>query len=123
MRHVCVQIRELLDFYKFDGSSVPIVRGSALMALNGSPEELGKPSILKLLEQADQYITIPPRELDKPFIMPVEDVFSIAGRGTVATGRIETGGFVVVLVILPSWTAVTDSVCVACGPLLSPQVS
>jgi elongation factor Tu len=61
------------------------------MALNGSTEELGKPSILKLLEAADNYITIPPRELDKPFIMPVEDVFSIAGRGTVATGRIETG--------------------------------
>jgi elongation factor Tu len=86
-----MEVRELLDFYKFDGQSVPIVRGSALMALNGSGEELGKPSIHKLLDAVDKYITIPPRELDKPFIMPVEDVFSIAGRGTVATGRIETG--------------------------------
>ena len=81
----------MLDFYKFDGSSVPIVRGSALQALNGNAEEYGKPSILKLLEAVDNYVVIPPRELDKPFIMPVEDVFSIAGRGTVATGRIEAG--------------------------------
>jgi len=86
-----MEVRELLDFYKFDGSSVPIIRGSALQALNGNTSELGKPSIIKLLEAADSYITIPPRELDKPFIMPVEDVFSIAGRGTVATGRIEAG--------------------------------
>ena len=86
-----MQVRELLDFYKFDGTNAPIVRGSALMALNGTPGELGKESIMKLLAAADSYITIPPRELDKPFIMPVEDVFSIAGRGTVATGRIETG--------------------------------
>jgi len=86
-----MEVRELLDFYKFDGAKVPIIRGSALQALNGTPGELGKPAILKLLEAADNYIVIPPRELDKPFIMPVEDVFSIAGRGTVATGRIETG--------------------------------
>src|SRR5690554_2040071 len=84
-----MEVRELLSFYKFDGDNTPVLRGSALGALNGDPkwEEV----IMELMKNVDEYVPIPPRENEKPFLMPVEDVFSITGRGTVATGRIETG--------------------------------
>lgn len=82
---------ELLDFYKFDGDATPIIRGSALAAVNGTNDEIGKNAILELMDAIDEHIPVPPRDLEKPFLMPVEDVFSIAGRGTVATGRVETG--------------------------------
>lgn len=86
-----MELRELLNFYKFPGDEIPIVRGSALSALQGTNDELGRKAILKLMDAVDQYITDPVRQLDKPFLMPVEDVFSIQGRGTVVTGRIEQG--------------------------------
>ena len=86
---VDMEIRELLDFYEFDGDNTPVIQGSALGALNG--EEKYEQAILDLMEAVDTWIPIPPRDVDKPFLMPVEDVFSITGRGTVATGRIETG--------------------------------
>jgi elongation factor Tu len=86
---VDMEIRELLNFYKFDGDNAPIIHGSALGALNGEPKWEEK--IIELMKAVDEYIPLPPREKDKPFLMPVEDVFSITGRGTVATGRIETG--------------------------------
>jgi elongation factor Tu len=86
---VDMEIRELLTFYKFDGDVAPIIHGSALGALNGEPKWEEK--VIELMAAVDSYIPIPPREKDKPFLMPVEDVFSITGRGTVATGRIETG--------------------------------
>ena len=84
-----MEIRELLSFYDFDGDKTPIIRGSALGGLNGEPVWVEK--IMELMDAVDNFIPIPPREVDKPFLMPVEDVFSITGRGTVATGRIETG--------------------------------
>ncbi|MGC8824663.1 MAG: elongation factor Tu [Bacteroidales bacterium] len=84
-----MEMRELLNFYGFDGDNAPIIRGSALGALNGDPKWEAK--VLELMDAVDTYIPLPPREIDKPFLMPVEDVFSITGRGTVATGRIETG--------------------------------
>jgi elongation factor Tu len=84
-----MELRELLNFYQFDGDNAPIIRGSALGALNGDPEWEAK--VLELMDAVDEYIPIPPRDNEKPFLMPVEDVFSITGRGTVATGRIETG--------------------------------
>src|SRR5665811_1449698 len=84
-----MEIRELLSFYEYDGDNAPIIQGSALGALNG--EEKWTKGILELMEAVDTYIEMPPRDIDKPFLMPVEDVFSITGRGTVATGRIETG--------------------------------
>jgi len=84
-----MEIRELLNFYKFDGDNTPVIRGSALGALNGDPKWEAK--VIELMDKVDEYIPIPPRDKDKPFLMPVEDVFSITGRGTVATGRIETG--------------------------------
>jgi elongation factor Tu len=86
-----LEIRELLTKYEFPGEEIPIVVGSALKALEGEETELGEQSILKLMEAVDSYIPQPKRDVDKPFIMPVEDVFSISGRGTVATGRIERG--------------------------------
>ncbi|KAL4309630.1 hypothetical protein GQ457_01G051420 [Hibiscus cannabinus] len=86
-----MELRELLSFYKFPGDEIPIIRGSALSALQGTNEEIGKNAILKLMEAVDQYIPDPVRQLDKPFLMPIEDVFSIQGRGTVATGRVESG--------------------------------
>jgi elongation factor Tu len=86
-----VEVRELLDKYGFPGEKTPIVIGSALKALEGDAGELGEGSILKLSQALDSYIPEPKRDIDKPFIMPVEDVFSISGRGTVATGRIERG--------------------------------
>jgi elongation factor Tu len=84
-----MEIRELLSFYEFDGDNTPIIRGSALGALNNDPKWV--PTVLELMAAVDTFIPIPPRQIDKPFLMPVEDVFSITGRGTVATGRIETG--------------------------------
>jgi elongation factor Tu len=86
-----LEIRELLSKYEFPGDDVPIVQGSALKALEGDTSEIGLGSIDKLLEAVDSYVPQPAREIDKPFLMPVEDVFSITGRGTVATGRIEKG--------------------------------
>jgi elongation factor Tu len=85
------EIRDLLNKYEFPGDTTPIIRGSALAAVEDGDEETGKNSILKLMEAVDTFIPQPPRELDKPFLMPVEDVFSISGRGTVVTGRIEQG--------------------------------
>ena len=84
-----MEMRELLSFYDFDGDNTPIIRGSALGALNGVPEWEDK--IMELMDAVDEWIPLPPRDTDKPFLMPVEDIFSITGRGTVATGRIETG--------------------------------
>lgn len=86
-----VEVRELLEKYEFPGSEIPVVKGSALKALEGDKGELGEPSVLKLLEAVDSYIPTPKRDVEKPFLMPVEDVFSITGRGTVGTGRIERG--------------------------------
>ncbi|XP_078176448.1 GTP binding Elongation factor Tu family protein [Carex rostrata] len=86
-----MELRELLTFYKFPGDDIPIIRGSALSALQGTNEEIGKNAILKLMDAVDSYIPDPVRQLDKPFLMPIEDVFSIQGRGTVVTGRIEQG--------------------------------
>ncbi|TMA20169.1 MAG: elongation factor Tu [Deltaproteobacteria bacterium] len=86
-----MEIRDLLKQYKFPGDETPIIRGAAFKALQGDQGEQGQQSILKLLDAMDSYIPEPVRETDKPFLMPVEDVFSIAGRGTVATGRIERG--------------------------------
>ncbi|MBW6533795.1 MAG: elongation factor Tu [Mariniphaga sp.] len=84
-----MEIRELLEFYEFDGENTPVIRGSALGAMNG--EEKWEEKVMELMDAVDSWIPLPPREVDKPFLMPVEDVFSITGRGTVATGRIETG--------------------------------
>ncbi|MEN8118972.1 MAG: elongation factor Tu [Bacteroidota bacterium] len=84
-----MEIRELLDFYEFDGDNTPVIQGSALGALNGEPEWEEK--VMELMAAVDEWIPIPPRDTEKDFLMPVEDVFSITGRGTVATGRIETG--------------------------------
>jgi len=86
---VDMEVRELLDFYEFDGDNAPVIHGSALGALNG--EEKWEDKVVELMTAVDEYIPIPPRDVEKPFLMPVEDVFSITGRGTVATGRIETG--------------------------------
>ena len=86
-----LEVRELLTKYEFPGDDVPIIRGSALKALEGDPGELGTPAIQQLMEAIDSYIPEPKREVDKPFLMPIEDVFSITGRGTVATGRVERG--------------------------------
>jgi elongation factor Tu len=86
-----LEVRELLSEYEFPGNEIPIVKGSALKALEGDKGDLGEPSIQRLLDAVDSYIPTPKRQTDKPFLMPVEDVFSISGRGTVATGRIERG--------------------------------
>jgi len=86
-----MEVRELLSAYDFPGDSVPVVRGSAVMALNGDQSEIGEPAVLKLMEAVDSAIPTPIRDIEKPFLMPVEDVFTITGRGTVATGRIERG--------------------------------
>ena len=85
------EIRELLTSYKYPGDKTPIVKGSALAAVEGRDEEIGKNSIIELMKAVDEFIPQPTRDIDKPFLMPVEDVFSISGRGTVATGRIESG--------------------------------
>ncbi|MFO0580987.1 MAG: elongation factor Tu [Anaeromyxobacteraceae bacterium] len=86
-----LEVRELLTEYEFPGNEIPIVKGSALKALEGDKGDLGEPSIFRLMDAVDAYIPTPKRATDKPFLMPVEDVFSISGRGTVATGRIERG--------------------------------
>jgi elongation factor Tu len=86
-----MEVRELLSAYEFPGDDIPIVIGSALKALEGDGSDIGVPSVLKLLEAMDSYIPEPQREIDQPFLMPIEDVFSISGRGTVVTGRIERG--------------------------------
>src|SRR6187431_2859994 len=86
-----MEVRDLLKKYEFPGDTIPIVPGSAVKALEGDTSEIGEPAILKLMEAVDSYIPTPQRATDKPFLMPVEDVFSIAGRGTVATGRVERG--------------------------------
>ncbi len=85
------EIRELLTSYKYPGETTPIIKGSALAAVEKRDEEIGKNSILELMKAVDEHIPQPARDVDKPFLMPVEDVFSISGRGTVATGRIESG--------------------------------
>jgi elongation factor Tu len=86
-----MEIRELLDKYEFPGDDTPIIRGSALKSLEGDSSELGEPSVMQLAEALDSYIPEPERAIDGAFLMPVEDVFSISGRGTVATGRVERG--------------------------------
>jgi elongation factor Tu len=86
-----MEVRELLSSYNFPGDDIPVIRGSALKALEGDTSEIGEQSILKLMAAVDEYIPTPKRDIDKPFLMPVEDVFTITGRGTVATGRIERG--------------------------------
>ena len=84
-------MREVLSEYDYDGDNTPIIIGSALCALEDKNPEMGRDSIIKLLEAVDEYIPTPARDLDKPFLLPIEDVFSIAGRGTVVTGRVERG--------------------------------
>jgi elongation factor Tu len=84
-----MEIRELLAFYQYDGDNTPVIAGAALGGLDGDEKWVG--SIMELMDAVDSFIPIPPRETEKPFLMPIEDVFSITGRGTVATGRIETG--------------------------------
>jgi elongation factor Tu len=84
-----MEIRDLLSFYQYDGDNGPVVKGSALGALNGEPKWVA--TVMELMEAVDNWIELPARDVDKPFLMPVEDVFTITGRGTVATGRIETG--------------------------------
>jgi elongation factor Tu len=86
-----LEVRELLSKYNFPGDKIPIIRGSALMALENQKPELGHEAVLKLMAAVDEYIPQPERPIDQPFLMPVEDVFSISGRGTVATGRVERG--------------------------------
>jgi len=86
-----LEVRELLSKYEFPGDAIPIVKGSALKALEGDASEIGEAAIMKLMEACDAYIPVPARAIDKPFLMPVEDVFSISGRGTVVTGRVERG--------------------------------
>jgi len=86
-----MEIRELLSNYDFDGDNIPVIQGSATCALNGDKPEIGRDAILKLMAAVDSFIPQPARPLDKPFLMPIEDVFSISGRGTVVTGRVETG--------------------------------
>lgn len=86
-----LEVRELLSSYDFPGDDIPVIRGSALCALENSNEELGKNAVMKLMEAVDAYIPQPERARDRPFLMPIEDVFSISGRGTVVTGRVERG--------------------------------
>src|SRR5690606_11472305 len=86
-----MEVRELLSSYEFPGDEIPIVKGSALAAVEGRDQEIGRESILKLMEAVDSYIPTPERPRDQPFLMPIEDVFSISGRGTVVTGRVERG--------------------------------
>ena len=86
-----MEVRELLSKYEFPGDDIPIIKGSALKALNGDTDDLGEGSILRLADALDSYIPTPERTIDKPFLLPIEDVFSISGRGTVVTGRVERG--------------------------------
>ena len=84
-----MEVRDLLSFYEYDGDNGPVIQGSALGALNGEPKWVD--TVMQLMDAVDNWIELPPRDIDKPFLMPIEDVFTITGRGTVATGRIETG--------------------------------
>ena len=86
-----LEVRELLKTYKFPGDDIPVIRGSALKALEGTGKDDAAKPILELMEAVDSYIPLPQREIDKPFLMPIEDIFTISGRGTVATGRVERG--------------------------------
>jgi elongation factor Tu len=86
-----LEVRELLSSYEFPGDDIPIVKGSALCALDGREDEMGKNSVLELMAAVDSYIPQPERAKDRPFLMPIEDVFTISGRGTVVTGRVERG--------------------------------
>jgi elongation factor Tu len=86
-----MEVRDLLSVYKFPGDTTPIVVGSALKAIEGDQSEIGEPSIIKLVETMDAYFPVPERKIDQPFLLPIEDVFSISGRGTVVTGRVERG--------------------------------
>jgi elongation factor Tu len=86
-----MEVRELLSSYQFPGDDIPIIRGSALMALENKEPKLGHDAILELMKNVDEYIPQPERPIDQPFLMPIEDVFSISGRGTVVTGRVERG--------------------------------
>jgi elongation factor Tu len=86
-----MEVRDLLTYYQFPGEKTPVVIGSALKALEGDDSEIGVPSIMKLVDALDDYIPLPERPVDKPFLLPIEDVFSISGRGTVVTGRVERG--------------------------------
>lgn len=86
-----MEVRDLLSSYNFPGDEIPMIRGSALKALEGDTSEIGQPAILKLIKSMDEYFPLPQRDVEKPFLLPVEDVFSISGRGTVVTGRIERG--------------------------------
>jgi elongation factor Tu len=86
-----MEVRELLSKYEFPGDDVPIIKGSALKALEGDQSEIGEPSIFRLADALDSYIPTPERAIDQPFLLPIEDVFSISGRGTVVTGRVERG--------------------------------
>ncbi len=86
-----LEVRELLKHYGFPGDEIPVVRGSAVKALDGDGKDAGAEPILKLMAEVDRYIPLPAREVDKPFLMPIEDIFTISGRGTVATGRVERG--------------------------------
>ena len=86
-----LEVRELLKSYQFPGDDIPVIRGSALMALEDKNPEMGEQAVLKLMAEVDKYIPQPARDKDKPFLMPIEDVFSISGRGTVVTGRVERG--------------------------------
>jgi elongation factor Tu len=86
-----LEVRELLKQYKFPGDDVPVIRGSALKALEGDGKDESAKPIVELMEAVDSYVPLPQREIDKPFLMPVEDIFTISGRGTVATGRVERG--------------------------------
>ncbi|KAB0627880.1 elongation factor Tu, partial [Burkholderia stagnalis] len=86
-----MEVRELLSTYDFPGDDTPVIRGSALAALNGDQGQYGEPAVVALVEALDSYIPEPERAIDLPFLMPIEDVFSISGRGTVVTGRVETG--------------------------------
>ncbi len=86
-----MEVRELLSSYQFPGDDIPIIRGSALCALENKNPEIGRDAILKLMAAVDEYIPQPERPKDQPFLMPIEDVFSISGRGTVVTGRVERG--------------------------------
>jgi len=86
-----MEVRDLLSSYNFPGDKIPVVKGSALKALEGDKGDLGEGAIAKLMDACDSYIPEPKRDIDRPFLMPVEDVFTISGRGTVVTGRVERG--------------------------------
>ena len=90
-----MEVRELLDLYQFPGDDTPVIVGSALKAVEGDESEIGTQSIEKLVAAMDEFIPIPDRPVDQPFLMPIEDVFSISGRGTVVTGRVERGKVIV----------------------------